>query len=96
MILLNKASYVILDEDTITPKKVIKGIVKFNTPEIGKVIGWIQFLDENDSEVVNGLITEYLQTYFTGEKVDILNTLSTEFKNSLSILNPTIQFTISQ
>ena len=94
MILLNKASYVILGEDTITPKKVIKGVVKFNTPEIGKVIGWIQFLDENNSEVVNGLITEYLQTYFTGEKVDILTTLSQDFKVVLSTLNPNLTITV--
>lgn len=94
MIVINKASYVILGEDTITPKKVIKGIVKFSTPGIGKVTGWVQFLDENNSEVVNGLITEYNQDYFTGEKVDILTTLSEDFLVVLSTLNPDLVITV--
>lgn len=94
MIIINKSSHVYLSKNIITPEKVIKGIVKFSTPEIGKVTGWVTFLDENNSEVTNGLVTEYLQSYFTGEKVDILTALSEDFLVVLSTLNPDLTITV--
>lgn len=94
MIIISQKSFVVLGEDSMTPKKVSKGIVKFTTPAMGKVSGWVTFTDETNEEICNGLITEYEQSYFTGEKVDMLNTLSEEFKAILASLNPTLTFTI--
>ncbi len=94
MIVLNTESFVVLGEDSITPKKAIKGIVKFSTPNKGEVMGWVTFVDENGHEVANGLITNYSQDYFVGEKVDILTTLTNEFVAILENLNPSITFDI--
>lgn len=94
MIIISEKSFVTLSEDLQTPKKVTKGIVKFTTPAMGKVSGWVTFTDETDMEICNGLVTEYEQSYFTGEKVDILTTLSDEFLLILSGLNPSLTFTI--
>jgi hypothetical protein len=94
MIIISPKSFVALSEDSMTPKKVTKGIVKFITPAMGKVSGWVTFTDETDMEICNGLITEYEQSYFTGEKVDILTTLSEEFLVILSGLNPSLTITV--
>ena len=94
MIIISEQSFVILGEDLQTPKKVKQGVVKFTTPSIGKVTGWVTFEDESGTEVINGLVTEYEQSYFTGEKVDILVTLSEEFLVILSSLNPTLTITV--
>ena len=94
MIIISTKSFVVLAEDSMTPKKVSKGIVKFTTPAKGKVSGWVTFTDETNEEICNGLITEYEQSYFTGEKVDILTTLSEDFLVILSELNPTLTITI--
>jgi hypothetical protein len=94
MIIISEQSFVILGEDLQTPKKVKQGVVKFTTPLIGKVSGWVTFEDELGAEITNGLVTEYDQSYFTGEKVDILLTLHTEFKAALETLNPSLTFTI--
>jgi len=94
MIIISPKSFVVLSEDNMTPKKVTKGIVKFTTPAMGKVLGWVTFTDETDMEICNGLITEYEQSYFTGEKVDILTTLSEEFLVILSGLNPSLTITV--
>ena len=94
MIIISEQSFVILSEDLQTPKKVKQGVVKYSTPSIGKVTGWVTFEDASGAEVVNGLVTEYEQSYFTGEKVDILTTLSEEFLVTLSTLNPTLTITV--
>ena len=94
MIIISEQSFVILGEDLQTPKKVKQGVVKFTTPSIGKVTGWVTFEDESGAEVTNGLITEYEQSYFTGEKVDILTTLSEDFLILLSTLNPNLTITV--
>jgi hypothetical protein len=94
MIIISPKSFVALSEDSMTPKKVTKGIVKFTTPTMGKVSGWVTFTDETDMEICNGLITEYEQSYFTGEKIDILATLSEEFLVILSGLNPSLTITV--
>lgn len=94
MIIISSKSFVALSEDSMTPKKVTKGIVKFTTPTMGKVSGWVTFTDETDMEICNGLITEYEQSYFTGEKIDILATLSEEFLVILSGLNPSLTITV--
>jgi hypothetical protein len=94
MIIISEKSFVLLGEDQMTGKKVKQGIVKFTTPSIGKVTGWVTFEDESGVEVTNGLVTEYEQSYFTGEKVDILTTLSEEFLIVLSGLNPTLTITV--
>ena len=84
----------LLGEDQMTGKKVKQGVVKYSTPSIGKVTGWVTFEDETGSEVTNGLVTEYEQWYFVGEKVDILLTLHADFKTVLETLNPELTFTI--
>jgi len=94
MIIISEQSFVTLSEDLQTPKKVKQGVVKFTTPSIGKVTGWVTFEDASGAEVTNGLVTEYEQSYFTGEKVDILTTLSEEFLIVLSGLNPTLTITV--
>jgi hypothetical protein len=94
MIIISEQSFVILGEDLQTPKKVKQGVVKFTTPSIGKVTGWVTFEDALGTEIINGLITEYEQSYFTGEKVDILLTLSEEFLITLSTLNPSLTITV--
>jgi len=94
MIIIDTKSFVVLSENNMTPKKVTKGIVKFTTPAMGKVSGWITFTDETDMEICNGLITEYEQSYFTGGKGDILTTLSEEFLVILSGLNPSLTITV--
>lgn len=94
MIIIDKSAFVLLGEDQMTGKKVKQGVVKFSTPSIGKISGWVTFEDIDGNEVTNGLITEYNQDYFVGEKVDILATLSEEFLVTLSTLNPDLTFTI--
>lgn len=94
MIIISEKSFVLLGEDQMTGKKVKQGVVKYSTPSIGKVTGWVTFEDETGSEVTNGLITEYEQSYFVGEKVDILLTLHADFKAVLETLNPELTFTI--
>lgn len=94
MIVINEKAFVLLGEDQMTGKKVKQGVVKYSTPSIGKVTGWVTFEDETGSEVTNGLVTEYNQDYFTGEKLDILLTLHTDFKSVLETLNPDLTFTI--
>lgn len=92
MILLETPSYLLLDSETQTPKKVKQGIVKFQTPTKGKVTSWVTFEDENGNEVVNGLQQEHLQDDFIGK--DILATLHTDYKLELEVLNPSLTITI--
>jgi hypothetical protein len=94
MIVINTESFIVLGEDSMTPKKAIKGIVKFQTPTKGEVMGWVTLLDSTDSEVANALITNYSQDYFVGEKVNILETLTNEFVAILENLNPSITFEV--
>ena len=94
MIIISQKSFVVLGEDSISPNKVSKGIVKFTTPAQGKVSAWITFTDETEEEICNGLITKYEQSYFTGEKVNILTTLSNEFLLILKDLNPSLTITV--
>ena len=56
MIIVSEKSFVTLSEDLQTPKKVKQGVVKFTTPALGKVSGWLTFEDESGAEVTNCLI----------------------------------------
>lgn len=92
MITLQTPSYLLLDSETQTPKKVKQGIVKFQTPTKGKVTSWVTFEDENGNEVINGLHKEHLQDDFIGK--DILSTLHLSYKSELEVLNPSLIITI--
>lgn len=94
MIIISEKSFVTLSEDLQTPKKVKQGVVKFTTPALGKISGWLTLEDESGAEVANCLVTEYEHSYFVGEKLDILLTLHADFKAALEALNPSLTFTI--
>lgn len=92
MIIINNSAFIILGNDSATPKKVKQGVVKFQTPTKGKVTSWVIFEDENGNEVINGLHKEHLQDDFIGK--DILATLHLSYKSELEVLNPSLTITI--
>jgi len=59
MIVINNLAFIILGDDSATPKKVKQGVIKFQTPTKGKVSSWVTFEDENGNEVANGLHREH-------------------------------------
>lgn len=92
MIILQTPSFVALGADEQTQKKVKQGVVKYQTPNKGKVTSWITFEDENGNEITNGLHKEHLQNDFLGK--DILATLHANYKSELEVLNPSLTITI--
>ena len=92
MIVFNINSFLALDTNEQTTRKVKQGVVKFQTPSKGKISSWVTFEDENGNEVTNGLHREYLQDDFIGK--DILATLHTDYKSELETLNPSLIITI--
>jgi hypothetical protein len=94
MIAINNLAFIQLSEDSATPKKVKDCLVKFSTPQKGKLTAWLTFNDVNGNEICNGLVNEYEQSYFIDDKIDILSTLHNEFISELKALNPTLTFTI--
>lgn len=92
MITLQIPSFVALGADEQTHKKVKQGVIKFQTPEKGKLLSWATFEDENGNEVTNGLHKEHLQDDFIGK--DILATLHSDYKDELEVLNPSLTITI--
>lgn len=92
MIIINNSAFIILGNDSATPKKVKQGVAKFQTPSKGKVLSWVTFEDKNGNEVANGLHKEHLQDDFIGK--DILATLHINYKLELETLNPSLTFTI--
>ena len=101
MIVPNTPEFILLGENQMSPRKVERFVVLFNTPDKGKVTAWVRGqenvgTEENPyyNEVCNGLNTEYPQSYFDGK--DMLSVLSSEFQTKLAELNPKITFTITQ
>jgi hypothetical protein len=94
MIVINNSAFIILGDDSATPKRVKECVVKYSTPNKGKLNAWLTLNDVDGNEVCNGLITEYEQSYFVGGKIDILATLHNEFKSTLETLNQSLTFTI--
>lgn len=98
MITLQTPSFLLLDSETQTAKKIDRLIIKFQTPVKGKVFAWA-VCEKNEGteekpnyvEVCNALHKEYEHTSFNG--LDPLGPIHEDMKADLETLNPGVTFT---